>query len=304
MDKVTQLATTIRPQAGIRDYFALTKFKVVAVMLFTVMVGFLLASSHDVAWLKLCYTLVGVAGCCMSGAVLNHLVDRYRDTQMQRTKRRPVASGKVPVENALAFSMLLLIGGFTLLYWQVNLLTAVLSVLSMFAYGVVYSMWLKPATPQNITVGGLAGAMPPLLGYTAVANQVGPEALLWVLIIFTWTPPHFWALAIYKKDDYEKAGVPMLPVTHGKEFTAFQAWLYCLLLCVVSVIPVLIGAQSWVYLCVVTYINAKFTWLTYRMWCEPSDKNARKTFRYSLFYIMWLFAALLMDHYVQMIAFS
>jgi protoheme IX farnesyltransferase len=303
MEKISMLERSYRYSSTIKDYFAMTKFNVVLVMLFTVLVGFLLASSLDIQFLKLVYTLLGVAGCAMSGAVLNHLVDRYRDTKMERTKRRPVASGKVSSESAFIFSMLLLTGGASLLYFQLNPLTAALSVASMFAYGIIYSVWLKPATPQNITVGGLAGAMPPLLGYTAVTGQVGPEALLWVLIIFTWTPPHFWALAIYKKDDYEKAGVPMMPVTHGIEFTAFQAWLYCLLLCVVSIAPVLLGSQGLIYLVMVTYINAKFTWLTYSMWCKPSDANARKTFRYSIVYIMWLFAALLLDHYVRLIAF-
>lgn len=290
-------------KAGAKDYFAMTKFKVVAVMLFTVLVGFLLASDININFAQMFYTLVGIAGCAMSGAVLNHLVDRHRDQKMQRTKRRPIASGKVSTEGALVFSMALLFVGFGLLYFQVNPLTAWLSAASMFAYGVIYSVWLKPATPQNITVGGLAGAMPPLLGYSAVTGNVGPEALLWVLIIFTWTPPHFWALAIYKKDDYEKAQVPMLPVTHGIEFTACQAWLYCLLLCVVSIMPVLLGSQGLVYLFIVTYINSRYTWLNYRMWCTPSHANARKSFRYSIFYIMWLFAALLLDHYVQLIAF-
>jgi protoheme IX farnesyltransferase len=303
MEKTSVLERSYRYTATVKDYFAMTKFKVVVVMLFTVMVGFLLASTLDVNFIKLFYTLAGVAGCAMSGAVLNHLVDRHRDTKMQRTSRRPVATGKVSAESAFMFSMLLLAGGSSLLYFQLNPLTAFLSVLSMFAYGVVYSVWLKPATPQNITVGGLAGAMPPLLGYTAVTGQVGPEALLWVLIIFTWTPPHFWALAIYKKDEYEKAGVPMMPVTHGISFTAFQAWLYCLLLCVVSIAPVLLGSQGMIYLVMVTAINAKFTWLTYCMWCSPTDENAKKTFRFSIVYIMWLFAALLLDHYVRLIAF-
>ncbi len=289
--------------ATVKDYFALTKFKVVIVMLFTMMVGYLLADGININAVHMLSALLGVGACCMSGAVLNHLVDRYRDSQMQRTKRRPVATGKVSVESAFVFSMVLLLLGFFLLYWQVNLLTAVLSVLSMFAYGVVYSLWLKPATPQNITIGGIAGAMPPLLGYTSVSNVIAPEALLWVLIIFTWTPPHFWALAIYKREDYAKAEVPMLPVTHGSQFTAFQAWLYCLLLSVVSILPVLIGSQGLIYLFIATYINAKFTWFCYRMWCEPSNKNARRSFRYSLFYIMWLFAALLLDHYVRLIAF-
>jgi protoheme IX farnesyltransferase len=248
MQRINKLPTTFSIFTTVRDYFALTKFKVVAVMLFTMVVGYLLADGINIDLWHLTCSLLGVAACCMSGAVLNHLVDRFRDTQMQRTKRRPVASGKVSVESAFVFSMALLIFGFSILYFQVNTLTAILSVLSMFAYGVVYSLWLKPATPQNITIGGIAGAMPPLLGFTAVANSVSPEALLWVLIIFTWTPPHFWALAIYKRDDYAKAGVPMLPVTHGVEFTAFQAWLYCLLLSVVSILPVLIGSQGLIYL--------------------------------------------------------
>lgn len=292
-----------RYSSTVRDYLALTKLNVVLVMLFTVLVGYLLASDLSVDFARLIATLVGVGACAMSGAVLNHLVDRYRDTQMQRTKRRPVASGKVSAESAFLFSMVLLMLGCLTLFTYTNTLTVVLSVASMFAYGVVYSLWLKPATPQNITVGGLAGAMPPLLGYAAVTGQVGPEALLWVLIIFTWTPPHFWALAIYKKEDYEKAEVPMMPVTHGIEFTAFQAWLYCLLLCVVSVIPVLIGSQGLIYLVMVTAINAKFTWLTYKMWCQPTNPNARKTFRYSIVYILWLFAALLLDHYVRLVVF-
>jgi protoheme IX farnesyltransferase len=303
MEKVTMLEAGYRYSSTVRDYLALTKLNVVLVMLFTVLVGYLLASDLSVDFVRLIATLVGVGACAMSGAVLNHLVDRYRDTQMQRTKRRPVASGKVSAESAFLFSMVLLMLGCLTLFTYTNTLTVVLSVASMFAYGVVYSLWLKPATPQNITVGGLAGAMPPLLGYAAVTGQVGPEALLWVLIIFTWTPPHFWALAIYKKEDYEKAEVPMMPVTHGIEFTAFQAWLYCLLLCVVSVIPVLIGSQGLIYLVMVTAINAKFTWLTYKMWCQPTNPNARKTFRYSIVYILWLFAALLLDHYVRLVVF-
>jgi len=302
MEKVIKLSS-ITGSVPIKDYFAMTKFKVVLVMLFTVLVGFLLGSGTQPDPILMIATLTGVAGCAMSGAVLNHLIDRFRDQKMQRTKRRPVASGKVSTESAFVFSLLLLAAGAGLLFWQVNALTAWLSIASMFAYGVIYSLWLKPATPQNITVGGLAGAMPPLLGYAAVTGQVAPEALLWVLIIFTWTPPHFWALAIYKRDDYAKADVPMMPVTHGIEFTAFQAWLYCLLLCVVSIMPVLIGSQGLIYLVMATYINAKFTWLTYRMWCNPSDKQARKTFRYSIVYIMWLFAALLLDHYVRLLVF-
>jgi len=304
MSKATFIEVGYRYSNTARDFLAMTKLRVVMVMLFTVMVGFLLASDLDVSFTKLVMTLIGVGACAMSGAVLNHLVDRYRDTHMQRTKRRPVASGKVSAESALVFSMLLLVLGGVVLYTQTNALTCWLSIASMFAYGVVYSVWLKPATPQNITVGGLAGATPPLLGYTAVTGYIGPEALLWVLIIFTWTPPHFWALAIYKREDYAKADVPMMPVTHGDSFTAFQSWLYCLLLCLVSVMPVLIGSQGWIYLVMVTAINAKFTWLTYRMWCSPTHPNARKTFRYSIVYILWLFAALLLDHYVRLIAFS
>lgn len=289
---------------SLRDWVALTKPKVVLVMLFTVLVGFLLGTDLNIDVTKLLATLVGVGACAASGAVLNHLVDRYRDQKMQRTKRRPVATGRIGSEQAFAFSMALLVLGAGLLVWQVNALTAALSVASMFGYGVIYTLWLKGATPQNITVGGLAGAMPPLLGFTAVTGYVGPEALLWVLIIFTWTPPHFWALAIYKQEDYANAGTPMLPVTHGKEFTAFHAWLYSLLLCLVGTLPVLIGSQGLVYLVIASYINIRFCWLNYRMWCVPSDYHARRTFKYSIFYIMWLFAALLLDHYVTLIASS
>lgn len=287
-----------------KDWIALTKPKVVLVMLFTVAVGFLLASGKHFNLILFISTLVGIGCCAASGAVVNHLVDRYRDTLMQRTKRRPVAAGRVSTEQAAVFAFVLLLGGFFLLYWQANLLTAILSFGSMFGYGVIYSLWLKTATPQNITIGGLAGAMPPLLGYTAVTNNIGPEALIWVLIIFTWTPPHFWALAIYKREDYAKAEVPMLPVTHGVEFTAFHAWLYSLLLCIVSVLPVLLGSQGMIYLVIATAINARFSWYTYRLWVNPSNTHARKTFRFSIVYIMWLFAALLLDHYVRLIAFT
>jgi protoheme IX farnesyltransferase len=303
MEKTSQ-KTGLSPTWSLRDWIALTKPKVVLVMLFTVMVGFLLGTDLSIDLFKMLVTLIGVGACAASGAVLNHLVDRFRDTQMQRTKRRPVATGRIATEQAFIFSMLLLVIGAGLLYWLVNPLTAALSVASMFGYGVVYTLWLKNATPQNITVGGLAGAMPPLLGYTAVTGQMGPEALLWVLIIFTWTPPHFWALAIYKQEDYANAGVPMLPVTHGKDFTAFHAWLYSLLLCLVSTLPVLIGSQGLVYLAIASYINIRFCWLNYRMWCAPTNPNARRTFKYSIIYIMWLFAALLLDHYVTLIASS
>lgn len=300
----TSPKTGLSPTWSLKDWIALTKPKVVLVMLFTVMVGYLLGTDLSIDVFKLMVTLIGVGACAASGAVLNHLVDRYRDSKMQRTKRRPVATGRIASEQAFIFSMLLLLVGAGLLYWIINPLTAALSVASMFGYGVVYTLWLKNATPQNITVGGLAGAMPPLLGYTAVTGQMGPEALLWVLIIFTWTPPHFWALAIYKQEDYANAGVPMLPVTHGKDFTAFHAWLYSLLLCLVSTLPVLIGSQGLVFLVIATYINIRFCWLNYRMWCVPSNPNARRTFKYSIVYIMWLFAALLLDHYVTLIASS
>lgn len=301
MEKTSTRSTHL-PSWSLKDWVALTKPKVVLVMLFTVLVGFLLGSGWTIQPVTLLATLIGVGACAASGAVLNHLVDRYRDSQMQRTKRRPVATGRIASEQAFAFSMLLLFIGAGLLYWQVNALTAALSVASMFGYGVVYTLWLKKATPQNITIGGIAGAMPPLLGYTAVTGYIGPEALLWVLIIFTWTPPHFWALAIYKQEDYAKADIPMLPVTHGKDFTAFHAWLYSLLLCLVGTLPVLLGSQGLVYLVIASYINIRFCWLNYRMWCAPTNTNARRTFRYSIVYIMWLFAALLLDHYVTLIA--
>ena len=281
-----------------RDYLELCKPRVVALMLLTVVVGMYLAVPGWVPLLLLIPSLLGIALCAGSAAAVNHLVDKRIDQLMARTKKRPIAGGRVSVKQALWFAGVMGVSGLSVLVYCVNTLTAVLTFITLIGYAGIYTGYLKRATPQNIVIGGLAGAAPPLLGWTAVTNQLDPQALLLVLIIFTWTPPHFWALAIYRFEDYQHAEIPMLPVTHGIRFTKLSVLLYTILLIVVSVLPFAVGMSGWVYLIGALALGARFLYWTIVLMRSDKLVVAMRTFRFSIIYLMLLFVLLLIDHYV------
>ncbi|ASQ45232.1 heme o synthase [Legionella clemsonensis] len=281
-----------------RDYMELCKPRVVALMLLTVIVGMYLASP---GWISLCTlitALLGIACCAGSAAAINHLVDKRIDAIMARTSKRPVAQGRVSVKQALYFAFLLGTLGLIILTVFVNSLTAMLTFVTLIGYAGIYTGYLKRATPQNIVIGGLAGAAPPLLGWTAVTNQLDPQALLLVLIIFTWTPPHFWALAIYRFEEYKNAEIPMLPVTHGVAFTKLNVLLYTILLLIVSILPFIVGMSSWLYLAGALLLGLRFLYWAIVLLRTEKAVIAMRTFRFSIVYLMMLFVFLLIDHYI------
>lgn len=280
-----------------RDYLGLCKPKVVLVMLLTVLVGMLLAKPSLPDWSVIAIGLLGIALCSGSAAAVNHVMDQKIDEQMARTKGRPLPQGKLTPRQAMIFAAMIGVVGTGLLALFINPLTAWLTAAALMGYAVVYTVWLKRATPQNIVIGGLAGAAPPLLGWTAVTGTIEPNALLLVLIIFAWTPPHFWSLCIARKNDYKKAGVPMLPVTHGDRFTKVQIVLYSLLMCLTTMLPVITGMSGVIYLLGVSVINVRFLQWVYRLH-SIGNAAAMPMFRYSISYIMWLFVILLLDHYL------
>lgn len=278
-----------------RDYLELTKPKVVAMLLLTAMVGMCLAVPSLPPAHAVILGLLGIGMQSAAAAVFNHVIDQRIDRQMQRTIHRPVAKGRVGTSQALAFGGLLMVAGFALL-WVLNVLVAWLTFASLIGYAVVYTVWLKHATPQNIVIGGLAGAMPPLLGWVAVTGTLDPHALLLVMLIFTWTPPHFWALAIHREKDYAKAGVPMLPVTHGVEFTKTMILLYTLLLVVVGPLPWLAGMSGLIYLFGSLALNLGFAWYAWQLKFHDRKGLAWQTFKYSIWHVFGLFVTLLADH--------
>ncbi|MCU7553542.1 heme o synthase [Alteromonas sp. ASW11-19] len=287
-----------RATASWRDYYELTKPNVVMLLLLTALVGMCLATPGWVDWQVLVAGLAGIGLLSSAAAVINHVVDHRIDSQMARTFNRPVAKGKVSVAHALLFAAVMAVAGYAILELAVNRLTALLTLASLVGYAGIYTMFLKRATPQNIVIGGLAGAAPPLLGWTAVTGEVHPHALLLVLIVFTWTPPHFWALAIHREKDYAKAKVPMLPVTHGVAFTKTSVLLYTLLLCLVCLLPYLVGMSNLIYLIGSLLLNAGFLAYTWKLKFAATDKTAMQTFKYSILHLMILFVVLLVDHYV------
>ncbi|GEA09743.1 heme o synthase [Alteromonas sp. KUL49] len=287
-------------QASWRDYYELTKPNVVMLLLLTALVGMCLATPTWVDALTLTAGLVGIGFLSASAAVINHAVDHQIDSKMARTFNRPVAKGKVSINNALTFALVLGVAGFALLAVLVNMLTAWLTLASLVGYAGVYTLFLKRATPQNIVIGGLAGAAPPLLGWTAVTGEIHAHALLLVLIIFTWTPPHFWALAIHREKDYAKAKVPMLPVTHGVNFTKTSVLLYTVLLTLVCLLPYLVGMSDLIYLIGSTLLNIGFLYYAYKLKFLAKEDTAIKTFRYSIVHLMLLFVVLLLDHYLPL----
>lgn len=285
-----------------RDYLELTKPKVVALLVLTAWVGMVLASESLASWSLLISATLGIGLLSAAAAALNHVVDQRIDAQMARTHSRPVARGRVSSKNAIVFACSLALTGFLLLYIAVNPLTAWLTLLSLFGYAVVYTMFLKRATPQNIVIGGLAGAMPPLLGWTAITGEVHAHALLLVMIIFAWTPPHFWALAIHRRDDYARVNMPMLPVTHGIDFTKSAILLYTLLLCVVCLLPYIVGMTGAIYLVGSTLLNLRFLQYAWQLKFSAQSDTAMATFKFSIVHLMVLFLLLLVDHYFKVLA--
>ncbi|OIN09569.1 heme o synthase [Oceanisphaera psychrotolerans] len=281
-----------------RDYFALTKPKVVALILLTAVVGMFLTDTLPGPWRVLAATL-GIGLMAGGAAAINHVLDRRIDIKMARTYHRPVAQGRVQSGAALAFAFALSAAGLAILLLWVNALTAWLTLASLLGYAVVYTVWLKRATPQNIVIGGLAGAMPPLLGWTAVTGEFHGHALLLVMIIFAWTPPHFWALAIHRRDDYAKAEIPMLPVTHGIEFSKTCVLLYTLLLTLVCLLPWIVGMSGMLYLVGATLLNLRFIQWAWRLKFRPEPQTALQCFRFSISHLMWLFVLILADHWID-----
>ncbi len=291
------------PGAGAlwRRYLELTKPKVVALIVFTAIVGALLASPGLPPLAALLWGNLGIALAAACAATINHVLDRRIDEQMARTRARPLPSGALSEREALVFAAVLGVTAMAILAFLVNLLTAVLTFCSLIGYAVIYTVWLKRATSQNIVIGGAAGAAPPVLGWTAVTGSVEPNALLLFLIIFVWTPPHFWALAIARRDEYARAGIPMLPVTHGVDYTRLQVLLYTVLLVLVTLMPYLTGMSGLVYLAAALVLNSGFLYYACALKIAAHAGLPMRVFRFSVTYLMWLFAALLVDHYLPML---
>lgn len=280
-----------------QDYLELTKPRVIALILLTAIVGMLLAAPW-IPWQPLFYGTLGIGLTASSAAVINQLIDRHIDAKMGRTQNRPLPTGKITPIKAVTFATLLGIMGMAVLFIFVNQLTAWLTFATLIGYALIYTVFLKRATPQNIVIGGLAGATPPLLGWAAVTGDFDYASLLLVLLIFTWTPPHFWALAVARYDEYKKAGIPMLPVTHGIPFTLLCTLLYTLLMIACSLLPYTVGMSGLFYLIFSTVLNAGFLYWVIRLYCTQDRVVAMKTFYYSIFYLMLMFIVLLIDHYL------
>ena len=280
-----------------RQYYDLTKPKVVMLIVFTAVVGMFLAVDGVPDFTLIFLASLGIGLAASSGAAMNQIIDMRADAIMARTQNRPLATGSLQLWQAIVFAALLCLLGMLVLAIWVNSLTAILTFVSMVGYGVVYTVFLKPATPQNIVIGGAAGAAPPLLGWVAMTNAITPEGCLLFLIIFAWTPPHFWALALYRREEYAAAGVPMLPVTHGEEFTRLQILLYTYILIAVTLLPFTIHMFGGIYLLGALYLNARFMYFVYKLYRNYSDELSRATFIDSIKYLMYLFAVMLVDHY-------
>ena len=280
------------------DFLELTKPRVVALMLITAIIGMCMAVPGFVPWEPLVLGNLGIALCAGAAAAINHVVDERIDQKMSRTTNRPVAQGRVTQTEAIIFAFVLASGGALLLALTINVLTAVLTVASLVGYAFIYTMFLKRATPQNIVIGGLAGAAPPLLGWTAVTGEIHPHGLLLVLIIFAWTPPHFWALAIHRKEEYASVGIPMLPVTHGNRFTALHILLYTLLMFVITLLPYATLLSGWIYLSAAVVLGLIFLYWSIEIIREKNPKAPMETFKYSINYLLLLFVAMLADHWI------
>jgi protoheme IX farnesyltransferase len=281
-----------------RQYLALTKPRVNLLIVFCAVIGMFMSVPGMVPWVPLVAGTLGITLVAGAAAAINCLVESHIDAKMARTAWRPLPSGTLTVRQTIAFSIVLGGLGMAILFLFVNALTAWLTFATFVGYAVIYTLVLKPLTPQNIVIGGASGAMPPVLGWAAVTNTAPPEAWVLFLIIFVWTPPHFWALALYRTDDYARSGLPMLPVTHGPKFTRLHILLYTLLLVATTVLPTAVGLSGLWYLAAALLLGGRFLQLAWRLYGEYSEPLARQTFKYSIWYLAYLFAALLVDHYL------
>ena len=295
------IAASLPTSSRLVQYYQLTKPRVVQLIVFCALIGMVLAVPGLPTGNELIRMLAASAGIWLvagAAAAFNCLVEKTIDAKMKRTAWRPTAKGQLSDMQALVFSAALCVAGSAILLVWVNPITMWLTFATFVGYAVIYTLLLKPNTPQNIVIGGASGAMPPVLGWAAMTGSVGPEALTLFLIIFLWTPPHFWALALYRVEDYRKSGLPMLPVTHGNEFTRLQILLYTFILLAACLLPFIYGFSGWIYLAAALALNAGFIWHAFKLWRSYSDQLARKTFRFSLIHLSLLFAALLVDHYL------
>ena len=282
----------------IKNYYELCKPNVVLMMLLCALVGIILASDTLLPLIEILVPLVGIGLCSGSAAAINQIIDREADAEMARTDKRPIPQGEISVTNASIFAFVIGVLGVLILVYFVNSLTAILTIFALGGYAFIYTIFLKRATPQNIVIGGLAGAAPPLLGWASVTNTIEPNALILVLIIFIWTPPHFWALAIYRKDDYAKQSIPMLPVTHGVAFTKLQIVLYTIILFLVSLFPYIVLMSGTIYLTSAIILSSLFLFYSIRLYLSDDDKYAMQTFWYSIYYIFLIFIALIIDNFI------
>jgi len=284
-----------------RQYYVLTKPRVVQLIVFCAVIGMLLATPGLPPWREALAGTVGIWLVAAAAAAFNCLIEQHIDSRMARTAWRPTARGELTRTQTLVFSAVLCGIGSAVLYLWANPLTMWLTLATFVGYAVIYTVVLKPLTPQNIVIGGASGAMPPVLGWAAIRGDVGPEALILCLIIFLWTPPHFWALALYRAEDYRRAGLPMLPVTHGAEYTRLQVLLYTFVLFAATLLPFVSGMSGWFYLASALVLGAMFIGYAWKLWRAYSDQLARKTFRFSILHLSLLFAALLVDHYLGLL---
>ena len=282
----------------LRSYYELCKPNVVYMMLICAFVGMLLAEESVSSFGYLFVSLTGIACCAASAAAVNQVIDRNTDASMTRTDQRPLPQGELSPTHASLFALIIGILGALILYLYVNTLTMILTLASLVGYAFIYTVYLKRATPQNIVIGGLAGAAPPLLGWSSISNTIDPYALLLVLIIFVWTPPHFWALAIYRKDEYAKESIPMLPVTHGVTFTKLQIVLYTIILFIVSMLPYVVLMSGEIYLFSALILSTIFLYYSINLYFSNDEEDAMKTFQFSIYYIFLIFLALLIDHFL------
>ena len=282
----------------LKSYYLLCKPNVVYMMLICALVGMLLAEESVNSISRIVIALIGIAFCSGSAASINQVIDRKADASMTRTDQRPIPQGELSAVHASTFALVIGLIGALILYFFINTLTMILTLASLIGYAFIYTVYLKRATPQNIVIGGLAGAAPPLLGWASISNTVDPYALLLVLIIFVWTPPHFWALAIYRKDEYAKESIPMLPVTHGVAFTKLQIVLYTIILFIVSVLPYIVLMSGWIYLFSAITLSSIFMYYSIKLYYSDDNAFAMKTFNFSIYYIFLIFVALLLDHFL------
>jgi len=283
----------------LRSYYHLCKPNVVYMMLITSLIGSLLATNAtNFNPLLILISLIGIGLCAASAAAINQVVDQKVDANMSRTSERPIPQGHISSSNAVSFAIVIGLIGYAILFRYVNALTAYLTIASLIGYAIIYTVFLKRATPQNIVIGGLAGAAPPLLGWSSITGSIDPNALLLVLIIFAWTPPHFWALAIHRKDEYAKENIPMLPVTHGISFTKLQIILYTIIMLLVSLFPYFVMMSGAFYLVSALLLGLIFLWYAFRLYGDDSNSFAMPTFQYSIYYIFLIFLALLIDHFI------